>query len=185
MSNPAPGALELVRAFINTFDGEGPVDELTTPAALAGWLAGRDLLAPGAVASAADLGQALDVREALRAVLLSHHGEPLDPAVPPRLDGAARRAGLAVRFGPGGEARVEPEAPGVAGAIGRLLAIVHEAIRDGTWSRMKVCPADDCQWAFYDRSRNRSGVWCSMEVCGNRAKVRGYRARRTAPAGGS
>ena len=51
---------------------------------------------------------------------------------------------------------------------------------DGTWDRLKVCLADDCQWAYYDRSRNRSSVWCDMRVCGNRAKVRSYRERRTA-----
>jgi predicted RNA-binding Zn ribbon-like protein len=50
---------------------------------------------------------------------------------------------------------------------------------DGSWERLKVCPADDCLWAFYDRSRNRSRRWCDMEVCGNRAKVRGYRERRS------
>jgi predicted RNA-binding Zn ribbon-like protein len=55
-------------------------------------------------------------------------------------------------------------------------------MRDGTWDRMKACRADDCEWAFYDSSRNRSGTWCSMEVCGNRAKARAFRARhRPAP----
>ena len=58
------------------------------------------------------------------------------------------------------------------------LTIVHEADREGQWIRLKVCPADDCQWAFYDRSRNRSATWCDMKVCGNRHKVREYRERR-------
>jgi len=49
---------------------------------------------------------------------------------------------------------------------------------DGTWERLKVCLADDCQWAYYDRSRNRSSVWCDMQVCGNRQKVRAFRARQ-------
>jgi predicted RNA-binding Zn ribbon-like protein len=48
---------------------------------------------------------------------------------------------------------------------------------EGTWERLKVCPAHDCLWAFYDSSRNRSGHWCSMKVCGNRAKARSYRER--------
>jgi predicted RNA-binding Zn ribbon-like protein len=42
---------------------------------------------------------------------------------------------------------------------------------------LKACPADDCQYAFYDRSRNHSAVWCDMKVCGNRAKVRQFRTR--------
>jgi predicted RNA-binding Zn ribbon-like protein len=61
--------------------------------------------------------------------------------------------------------------------MGRLLAIVADAQEAGTWPRLKACLADDCQWAFYDLSRNRSAVWCDMRVCGNRAKVRGFRER--------
>jgi predicted RNA-binding Zn ribbon-like protein len=176
-SNPAPGELERVRRFVNTWDAEGPVEELDSPVALRDWLAEAGLLDPDVGLDGRDLAHAHAVREALRAVLFSHHGEPLDPAVPRRLDDAACRAGLAVRFGPGGEARVAPSAGGVDGALGRLLAIVHDAERDGTWARLKVCPADDCQVAFYDRSRNHSAVWCDMAVCGNRAKVRRYRGR--------
>ncbi len=99
--------------------------------------------------------------------------------MPPLLDEAAQRARLAVRFDAGGDAHVVSDAEGVDGALGRLLAIVHDAIHDGTWDRLKVCPADDCQVAFYDRSRNHSAVWCDMAVCGNRAKARGYRARKS------
>ena len=58
-----------------------------------------------------------------------------------------------------------------------LLAPVAEAMSDGTWARVKACRAGDCHWAFYDFSRNRSGTWCDMAVCGNREKVRAYRAR--------
>jgi predicted RNA-binding Zn ribbon-like protein len=55
--------------------------------------------------------------------------------------------------------------------------IVAGALQDGTWERLKVCLADDCQVAFYDQSRNRSAVWCDMRGCGNRQKVRSYRER--------
>jgi len=70
---------------------------------------------------------------------------------------------------------------GVAGALGRLLAIVGAAQDEGTWARLKACLADDCQWAYYDLSRNRSAVWCDMKVCGNREKVRSYRERHHRP----
>jgi predicted RNA-binding Zn ribbon-like protein len=49
---------------------------------------------------------------------------------------------------------------------------------DGTWRRLKACSAETCQWAFYDGSRNRSGVWCTMQTCGNRAKARSFRQRK-------
>jgi predicted RNA-binding Zn ribbon-like protein len=186
MSNPAPGALETIRAFVNTLDIDESTDELGTPAELARWLAEHELLDATAPAtaparpSADDLRHATELREALRAHLFAHHGEPLDPAAAQTLDAAARRAQLTLRFVGPDETALEPAAPGVAGALGRVLAIVNAAIDDGTWQRLKVCPADTCQWAFYDASRNRSAVWCDMRVCGNRAKVRGFRERHAA-----
>ena len=76
-----------------------------------------------------------------------------------------------------GHAGLEPLGAGIAAPLGQLLAIVVAAQADGSWSRMKACQADDCRSAFYDGSRNRSRTWCSMRVCGNRAKARAYRAR--------
>jgi predicted RNA-binding Zn ribbon-like protein len=179
MSNPAPGALETVRAFVNTLDVDDAIEELARPADLGRWLADHDLLGGSASVRATgdDLRHAVELREALRAHLLAHHGEPLDPAAAEVLDAAARRARLTLRFTGPDKTALRPAAAGVDGALGRLLAIVDDAIGDGSWQRLKVCPADDCLWAFYDASRNRSAVWCDMRVCGNRAKVRGYRER--------
>jgi predicted RNA-binding Zn ribbon-like protein len=178
MSNPAPGALETVRSFVNTLDIDDGIELLGSPDELAAWLAGEDLAGADAVrATQADLRRAVALREALRAHLLAHHDQPLAPGAAATLDAAARRARLTVRFTGTDETALEPAAGGVDGALGRLLAIVARAIEDGSWQRLKVCPADTCQWAFYDASRNRSAVWCDMRVCGNRAKVRGFRER--------
>ena len=180
MSNPAPGSLETVRSFVNTYDVDEAIPEqLRGPDELAAWLAAHGLLGDEEreTAGAADVGRAIAVREALRAHLRAHHGDPLDPAAAAVLDAAAARARLTLRFMGGEQTALQPAAGGVDGALGRLLAIVKAAIDDGTWQRLKVCTADDCQWAFYDKSRNRSGAWCDMRVCGNRAKVRGFRER--------
>ena len=179
MSNPAPGTLETVRAFVNTRDIEDGIERLSTPARLAAWLVEHGLADAdgGLEAGAAELRRAVELREALRAQLLAHHGEPAAEEAVATVDAAARRARLRVRFSGPDAVALEPEAEGVDGALGRLLAIVAGAIGDGTWQRLKVCPADTCQWAFYDASRNRSAVWCDMRVCGNRAKVRGFRER--------
>jgi predicted RNA-binding Zn ribbon-like protein len=175
--DPAPAELELVRGFVNSWNRLRDHEELATPADLRAWLAERGLLGGGEDVGAGDHRRALEVREALRAALMTNAGLELDPAAGSALEAAARRARLGVRFDEHGHARTEPLAGGVDGALGRLLAIVAAAQADGTWPRLKVCLADDCQWAFYDRSRNRSAVWCDMRVCGNRQKVRSYRER--------
>ncbi|MBU4213420.1 MAG: CGNR zinc finger domain-containing protein [Actinobacteria bacterium] len=74
---------------------------------------------------------------------------------------------------------VGPEGVVVHGrsAVEAVLAAAVQLTVTGDWRRLKLCPADDCRHAFYDRSRNRTRIWCEMSDCGNRAKVRRYRAR--------
>jgi predicted RNA-binding Zn ribbon-like protein len=57
---------------------------------------------------------------------------------------------------------------------------VTTAAADGSWQRLKACADEECRWAFYDHSRNRSGRWCSMATCGNQQKARTYRERARA-----
>jgi predicted RNA-binding Zn ribbon-like protein len=173
----APGRLEQVREFVNTLDLGTGTDELATPSALGEWLAAHEL---GEVrATRQDLRRAIELREALRAVMLAHNDrQPVPSEISATLDSAARRARLQLRFGEGAVALLEPDATGVAGALGRLLAIVSGAIADGSWERLKACREHTCAWAFYDHTKNRSGAWCTMDVCGNRAKARAYRERR-------
>jgi predicted RNA-binding Zn ribbon-like protein len=90
------------------------------------------------------------------------------------------RSRVRLRFDQGAAGRLESEAKGVDAAIGRLLAIVHDAMAEGTWTRLKACREHACEWAFFDQTRNHSRAWCDMQVCGNRAKARTYR-RRHAP----
>jgi predicted RNA-binding Zn ribbon-like protein len=174
----APGPLELVQRFVNSVDRESGEDELTGPDELRGWLADRDLIAPGATVTKADLRRALEVREGLRSLLMANNGMPADEERVARLDQVAARAGVRVAFRPGPEPRLVPEAGGVDGAIGRLLAIVAGAVEQGHWQRLKACPRDVCHWAFYDHSKNRSGRWCLMDVCGNIEKARAFRERK-------
>jgi predicted RNA-binding Zn ribbon-like protein len=176
----APGELELVRSFVNTLDVEDRTEALSTPAALGDWLSGAGLAPSGVLPTAADLRRAVGVREAIRAILLSHgEGSPEPAGAWETLDEAAERARLQVRFGPDGAALLEPGAAGVDAALGRLLAIVHAAVADqDAWRRLKACRLHTCEWAFYDHTKNRSGAWCNMAVCGNRAKARAYRERQ-------
>jgi predicted RNA-binding Zn ribbon-like protein len=166
-NSQAPGELELVRAFLNTHDVEEGIDEIATPSQLADW------------PTAAEVARAGAAREALRSLLLSNNGEPLDPAAVETLNDLAADTRLLVRFEPDGGSVLTPQSRGVDEALGVLLGIVFRSMADGTWGRLKACRDDTCQWAFYDRSKNRSATWCSMRVCGNRAKARSYRRRHS------
>jgi predicted RNA-binding Zn ribbon-like protein len=176
----APGDLELVREYVNTLDKETGEDQLSTPRALGKWLAANGLLSRGTSLDAEDLRRAVELRESLRGLLLANNGAKVRRGDIETLDRAAASAELTVRFHDDGGAELEPCRSGLDAAIGRLAAIVFEARVDGRWARLKACPADDCGWAFYDHSRNRSGTWCTMAVCGNRSKVRAYRRREGA-----
>ena len=177
MSTPAPNELAVIEDFVNTWDLEDDEDVLSIPSALSAWLAERALAEPGEAFDHEDLARAIAVREALRALLLANNDDALDPAAPATLSDAADRARLTVAVDADGRASVEPRAGGIDRVFGRLLAIVTRAQADGSWERMKACPWHTCHVAFYDHSRNRSRTWCSMAVCGNRAKAQTYRRR--------
>lgn len=176
----APGELELVRTFVNTADVETGDDLFgaADPKAVKAWMVEQDLLTGDARVTAADAKRVLDVREALRSLLLANNGEPLDGGAVTVLNDVAGRSPLEAQFGTEGTITVTARDEGVDGALGHLLAVVVQAVSDGTWSRLKACKAHDCEWAFYDKSRNRSGQWCVMAVCGNRSKARSYRGRK-------
>ena len=176
----APGTLRLVQEFVNTHDLETGSDELADADALRSWLRARGMLQGGTAVRVADVARAVALREALRALLLANNGERDDPRASEVLDRIAARARLAPRFVGPRSYRLEVGAAGVDGAVGRIVAAVAEAMDAGTWERLKACRNDACQWAFYDASRNRSGAWCRMAVCGNRMKVRAFRRRQRA-----
>lgn len=177
----APGRLEVVRRFVNTQDVEDAIDELETPAAVRTWL--RDEGLPDVPRlDAAQMERLIGLRDTLRRLLLANTGDTNkvgmqgEPALE-RLRAEAARAPLQVRFDGEGQSALVPGGSGIDAVIGELIGIIHEAMADGTWRRLKACRSETCEWAFYDRSRNRSGTWCSMAVCGNREKARSYRRR--------
>ncbi len=177
-SKEAPGKLALVRAFINTLDIDLGTEELADADALAAWLEEGGLSAVGTRADRGDLQRALALREALRELLLSNNdGRPVEASIPAALDAVTARAGLRLHVGSDGRMRLEAEGSGVDVALGRLLVIVYRSMEAGTWPRLKSCRNDTCKWAFYDHSKNRSGHWCTMSVCGNRQKAKQYRER--------
>jgi predicted RNA-binding Zn ribbon-like protein len=184
MSKEAPGRLRLVQDFINTADLETGEDKLTSTADLERWLGEHQLAGQTTPleCNGRELETALALRETLRALCLANNGEqPTGDRLALLQATENLHLHLTARFGPDGGIELEPEETGARHGLAEILIIVFEELHHGTWQRLKACASDSCQWAFYDHSRNHSGHWCSMSECGNRAKVRSYRARQ-APA---
>jgi predicted RNA-binding Zn ribbon-like protein len=172
----APEPLRLVQAFVNTVDLENEREWLANPSALAAWGLQQNLIPEGTRFTLSDLEHALELREAFRAMLATNReGRPPANALATVAD-AARAARLTVEFDPGGSPRLKPQAGGIDGLCGQLVAVAFAAMLDGSWERLKACR--NCRWSFFDESKNRSARWCSMELCGNRLKTRAYRRRR-------
>lgn len=169
-----PREIDLVRSFVNTIDYEDGTEHLGSPAALHRWMLDQQRISAATRATHADLDLALRLRRALRAELTAHHDDPDPDATSVELEAVCRE--LPLRMVGTGDG-LAPCGTGVQGGLAEVVAAVAKARIRGTWPRLKICPADDCRWAFYDTSRNRSRRWCSMEVCGNRNKVRAFRDR--------
>jgi predicted RNA-binding Zn ribbon-like protein len=177
---PAPGDLALVQAFVNTFwdlDRDG-TDRLDSPGAVARWLAQRGLLDRRERLSEADLVRARAVREGLRALLLVNNGLAESRDAVDALNRALRGPGLFVQLDPARRPEFIAHRRDFDRALASLSTIVAVAQIEGNWARLKACRGDHCGWAFYDHSRNQSGTWCSMSLCGSRAKSREYRRRK-------
>jgi predicted RNA-binding Zn ribbon-like protein len=169
--------LDLVRDFVNTYDFETGIDTIATPDELAMWLSEQGLVDDLIEPTESELAEAVAVREAIRELLLANNGIEADSAAASKtLEEAGRKARLGVRF-EDGRPVLAPEDDGAPGALGRIVAAVAELAPTDEWKRLKTCRDEHCRVAFYDKSRNRSRAWCSMEVCGNRDKQRGYRER--------
>jgi predicted RNA-binding Zn ribbon-like protein len=179
----APGRLELLQRFINTHNHEFPADwdRIGTPEKARAWLAEKRLIAPGDRVTHADAARLRELREALRGLAIANHGGTPDPAAIAVVRRAARTAGLRVALAEDGHTALEPASGGTDGAVAALLGILHEAQLSGQWPRLKACR--NCEYAFFDRSKNRSAAWCAMSICGNRTKNRAYYRRRRTAAG--
>ena len=176
---PAPGTLALVQDFVNTrnyFRGGdllGDVEEATVRLAERGLLEGSERLGE------AERLRLVKFREGLRELLLVHNGLARGDAA--ALNYVVSSAALRVRFKPDGRPALEPGTEGglVERIVGSLLAEVVLADAEGRWERLKACRNEGCLWAFYDASKNRSGSWCNMDICGARHKMRAYRERKS------
>jgi predicted RNA-binding Zn ribbon-like protein len=167
-----------LQRFVNSYNHDFPPDwdRLGTQAKARAWLRQKGLVGPDVRVSAADAARLRELREAIRALAIANHGGRPDPVATATIRGASHTARLRVAVD-AGRTVLEPDRPGVDGAVATLLGILHEAQLTGVWPRMKGCR--QCGYAFFDRSKNRSAAWCAMSICGNRTKNRAYRRRRS------
>jgi predicted RNA-binding Zn ribbon-like protein len=167
-----------VQAFLNTTDLEDGRDDLVDIEGLRSWLVAGGLAAADLPIREGDRRRLVTLRESLRAVIEGRDHGGIDPAALAVVDDAAHDAALRVSLGRDGTATLTPAAAGLDGLVARLLGDIAAAQLEGTWDRLKVCPRDACRWAFYDGSKNRSGRWCTMRICGSRTKSARLRSRR-------
>ena len=155
---------DLVVRFINTLDVEAGTDLLATVDGWQSWLTAQGLDGCFGVESPLALSQARELRDDLRTVASGERRAQV------------RQVGIQVALTADGKVELSAQT-----AVGFIAAAAAKVAIEQRLDRVKICPADDCRWAFYDTSRNHSRQWCSMEVCGNRAKARAHRERQ-APA---
>jgi predicted RNA-binding Zn ribbon-like protein len=176
---PAPGSLRLVQALVNTLNAETDRDLLGTAAEAAQWLTVARLMPTGSRLTGAEHRALTELREAIRQVLGGHTDRRHDPEAADRLTLALASCRLTLAVDPTGGARlVSADHDPFSRVIGGVAMAIAEAAATGTWVRLKCCPGQRCGWAFYDRSASSRSRWCSMQVCGARAKMRAYRGRQ-------
>ena len=170
--------VDLVVEFVNTRNLEDDTDLIGEPEPLERWI---DKHFEGSGVGTVDpesQRRLLALRESLRALLRTNNGGEAGDDELRALGEAAERSRFRTTFDDEeGRLGIDPAGAGPEAFEARLLLALERIQSLGVWPRLKACPTDDCQWAFYDSSRNHSRTWCSMEVCGNRAKTRAYRAR--------
>lgn len=154
-----------------------PLEKLATPGLLDDWFveSGMVDLAPGA--SEADLVIAVQLREAVYALVAARlDGRALPAEAVAEVNLHAAGLPVTLRLGPQGATRTGSAAQGLAALAREVVGIQggDEA------ALLRECARPECTQVYLDRSRGRRREWCAMRTCGNRVKAAAYRARRHA-----
>jgi predicted RNA-binding Zn ribbon-like protein len=171
-----PHVIAVVRDFVNTTDHGTATDYLSTQADLARYFVRQGLMQRETRVSAEDLALAHELRAELRTGLEMNHDGVV--GVSPSPSSAFRSLPIGMDWGADGPA-LRVTAAGARGALATIGLAAHEATTQGLWQRLKICSFDECMWAYYDNSKNRSRNWCESG-CGNTVKTRAYRTRQRA-----
>ncbi|MER7011926.1 CGNR zinc finger domain-containing protein [Saccharopolyspora sp. NPDC000359] len=167
---PAPAELQPVEAFGNSARFLHDEDALADLAGARAWLREHDHQDVADELDEPARQELVQAREAIREHLAGTGSERLNDYAR-RLLGAPQWQDGRVVLPVGGSTAAER-------MIGDLVVALVVAGLGGKPGRLKVCQAGDCRWLYYDRSPGNNSIWCSMDICGARHKMRAYRARR-------
>jgi hypothetical protein len=171
---PAPGGLALVQDLLNTRQiGLHAFDLLGTVDGARYWL----LQATDPGPDDDDWARELSDRDL---VTLRALRTDIERLVSAGASVVGRVARVALVLGADGGLSLEPGGPGLSRFASAVWTQVFLAQQAGTWKRLKLCHNPPCASAFYDRSKNNSGVWHDVKMCGNAVNLRASRARRRA-----
>ena len=151
-------------------------DHFDQPDSLHPYLLVNGILEPGEELSAAGERRLRSFRDSVRGFL-----ERPGPDAIAALNAVAAEHPLVMRLVPEGDDSwlVAHHPHDLADqVIACKLKTLHHAVDDGRWTRMHVCQRQECQWVFFDSSRNRSARWCSADPCGDVMKARAWRERQ-------
>jgi predicted RNA-binding Zn ribbon-like protein len=177
----APEGLAFVQDLMNTVSAGKPratdllADRGDAQAwldqALAQWSQVTGAPAPQVQLELRDQEELRSFRDNLRRAARQDH----DGTIPP-----PHTASIAMQLDSHGQVHPEPRGTGWRRVAALALIEIFQAQQAGTWQRLKMCRNEQCGTAFFDRSRNNSGVWHDVKVCGNAANLRAYHARQRA-----
>ncbi|MFJ9098624.1 CGNR zinc finger domain-containing protein [Streptomyces sp. NPDC102405] len=192
--DPAPHGLALVHDLLNTIPAGRPraadlLDDLGdaqtwVDQALGCWAEETAQVAAQVHLAESDLEELRGLRAELRRLVASRNGDA-PQGVELDVAPAVHVAAAALRMDREGRVVLEPRGQGWRYVAALVLLEVFQAQRADTWRRLKMCRNTRCTTAFYDRSRNNSGVWHSTKICGNLENLRAHRARQRVRTAGS
>jgi predicted RNA-binding Zn ribbon-like protein len=170
----APDDLRIIQLFVNTHEYGNETEQLSDPPSARRWLATQQHRIELSQTEHAEL---LDLREALRLVLLANAGHAPSASATGVLHRTIGRSTLHAVFDANGTAAIKGGGSGYDRFVSTLAAFVVTSSIDGRWYRMKACNNDECRVAFYDHSKNGTSRYCSTATCANRVRQRAFRQR--------
>jgi predicted RNA-binding Zn ribbon-like protein len=188
--------LDFLNSVATPSDGE--VEWIGSGKDLIAWLLQADLVPSDAIARLrktartdefdAVAAEARKLREWFRGFVNGARGKPLKPKALEELEPLNRVLMRDVRFSQvvpceagkqrsGLTLRTECQWRSPDALLFPIAGAMAQLVCEEDFRHVKVCEGPRCSLLFLDRTRGHARRWCSMSVCGNRAKQAAHRKR--------